>query len=69
MINIYIAAAFWFLSALISTVIANRLKISNALMEIIIVPTLIANKFFLPDHLLEKPVLDDQLPDILKGKR
>jgi hypothetical protein len=36
MINIYIVAAFWFLSALISTVIANRLKISNALMEIII---------------------------------
>ena len=36
MINIYIVAAFWFLSALISTVIANRTKISNALMEIII---------------------------------
>jgi hypothetical protein len=34
-----------------------------------IVPTLIANKFFLPDHLLEKPVLDDQLPDVVKGKR
>ena len=32
-------------------------------------PTLIANKFFLPDHLLEKPVLDDQLPDILKEKK
>lgn len=36
MINIYLLAAFWFLSALISTVIANRLKISNALMEIVI---------------------------------
>jgi Kef-type K+ transport system membrane component KefB len=34
-----------------------------------IVPTLIANKFFLPDHLLEKPVLDDQLPDIIKVKK
>lgn len=34
-----------------------------------IIPTLIANKFFLPDHLLEKPVLDDQLPDILNGKK
>jgi len=34
-----------------------------------VVPTLIANKFFLPDHLLEKPVLDDQLPDIMKGKK
>jgi len=28
-----------------------------------VVPTLIANKFFLPRHLLEKPVLDDQAPD------
>ncbi len=36
MISIYLLAAFWFLSALISTIIANRLKISNALMEIII---------------------------------
>jgi Kef-type K+ transport system membrane component KefB len=36
MINIYTVAAFWFLSALLSTIIANRLKISNALMEIII---------------------------------
>jgi len=34
-----------------------------------VVPTLVANKFFLPDHLLEKPVLDDQLPDILNGKK
>lgn len=33
-----------------------------------VVPTLIANKFFLPSHLLEKPVLDDQLPDIITGK-
>jgi len=36
MSTIYFVAAFWFLSALISTIIANRLKISNALMEIII---------------------------------
>jgi len=34
-----------------------------------VVPTLIANKYFLPDHLLEKPVLDDQLPDIIKAKK
>lgn len=34
-----------------------------------VIPTLIANKFFLPAHLLEVPVLDDQLPDILKEKR
>ena len=33
-----------------------------------VVPTLIANKFFLPDHLLEEPVLDDQLSDIIKAK-
>jgi len=36
MISIYFLAAFWFLSAVISTVIANRLKISMALMEIVI---------------------------------
>lgn len=29
-----------------------------------VIPTLIANKFFLPSHLLEKPVLDDQVPDM-----
>jgi glutathione-regulated potassium-efflux system ancillary protein KefC len=34
-----------------------------------VIPTLIANKFFLPDHLLEKPVLDDQLPDIIKATK
>jgi Kef-type K+ transport system membrane component KefB len=34
-----------------------------------VIPTLIANKFFLPDHLLEEPVLDDQMPDILKEKK
>jgi glutathione-regulated potassium-efflux system ancillary protein KefC len=28
-----------------------------------VVPTLIANKFFLPGHLLKQPVLDDQAPD------
>ncbi len=28
-----------------------------------VIPTLIANKFFLPEHLLEKPILDDQAPD------
>lgn len=33
-----------------------------------VIPTLIANKFFLPDHLLEEPVLDDQLSDIIKAK-
>jgi len=29
-----------------------------------VVPTLIANKFFLPKHLLSEPVLDDQVPDM-----
>jgi len=29
-----------------------------------VVPTLIANKFFLPKHLLSEPVIDDQVPDI-----
>ncbi len=28
-----------------------------------VIPTLIANKFFLPKNLLEQPVLDDQAPD------
>jgi glutathione-regulated potassium-efflux system ancillary protein KefC len=32
-----------------------------------VVPTLIANKFFLPSHLIEKNVPDDQIPD-KKGK-
>jgi glutathione-regulated potassium-efflux system ancillary protein KefC len=34
-----------------------------------VIPTLIANKFFLPDHLLEEPVLDDQMPDIIKERK
>lgn len=28
-----------------------------------VIPTLIANKFFLPSHLLEDPILDDQAHD------
>jgi len=28
-----------------------------------VVPTLIANRYFLPNHLLEKPLLDDQIPE------
>lgn len=40
-------------SFLVATVIASA-----------VIPTLIANKFFLPKHLLEEPVLDDQPPDI-----
>lgn len=31
-----------------------------------VIPTLIANKFFLPEHLLEQPVLDDQAPDVVE---
>jgi hypothetical protein len=33
-----------------------------------VVPTIVANRFFLQEHLLEKPVLDDQLPDIGKTR-
>lgn len=29
-----------------------------------VIPTLIANKYFLPRYLLEEPVLDDQAPDV-----
>lgn len=31
-----------------------------------VIPTLIANKFFLPRHLLEKPICDDQAPDLVE---
>jgi len=34
--TIYFLAAFWFLAAVLSTIIANRIKISMALMEIVI---------------------------------
>jgi hypothetical protein len=30
-----------------------------------VIPTLIANKFFLPKHLLQEPILDDQPPEIM----
>jgi len=34
-----------------------------------VIPTLIANKFFLPKHLLTEPVLDDQAPEVLPVRR
>jgi Kef-type K+ transport system membrane component KefB len=37
--------------------------IVGAVIASAVIPTLIANKFFLPEHLLEPPVLDDQAPD------
>ncbi|MDQ5988114.1 MAG: Glutathione-regulated potassium-efflux system protein KefB [Syntrophus sp. SKADARSKE-3] len=37
--------------------------IVGAVITTAVIPTLIANKFFLPSHLLEKPILDDQAPD------
>ena len=37
--------------------------IVDAVIASAVIPTLIANKFFLPGHLLEKPVLDDQAQD------
>jgi len=37
--------------------------IVGAVIASAVIPTLIANKFFLPAHLLEEPVLDDQAPD------
>lgn len=58
MFEIHLMAAFWFLVSVISTIIANRVKISIVLMETI------CNKFFLPKHLLVEPVIDDQVPDI-----
>lgn len=38
--------------------------IVGAVIASAVIPTLIANKYFLPLHLLEQPVLDDQIPDI-----
>jgi len=37
--------------------------IVGAVIASAVIPTLIANKFFLPSHLLEAPVPDDQAPD------
>lgn len=37
--------------------------IVGAVIASAVIPTLIANKFFLPGHLLEEPLLDDQIPD------
>jgi glutathione-regulated potassium-efflux system ancillary protein KefC len=37
--------------------------IVGAVIASAVIPTLIANKYFLPSHLLEAPVLDDQAPD------
>jgi len=37
--------------------------IVGAVIASAVIPTLIANKFFLPSHLLEEPILDDQAPD------
>ncbi len=37
--------------------------IVGAVIASAVIPTLIANRFFLPSHLLEKPLLDDQIPD------
>lgn len=37
--------------------------IVGAVIASAVIPTLIANKFFLPSHLLEAPLLDDQAPD------
>ena len=46
-------------SFLVGTVIASA-----------IIPTLIANRYFLPKHLIAKPVIDDQAPEIpVPGKR
>lgn len=44
-------------SIIVGTVIASA-----------VIPTIIANKFFLPTHLLEEPILDDQVPDVARGK-
>ncbi len=37
--------------------------IVGAVIASAVIPTIIANKYFLPSHLLETPILDDQAPD------
>jgi len=37
--------------------------IVGAVIASAVIPTIIANKFFLPSHLIEEPLLDDQIPD------
>ncbi len=51
--NIYLLASFWFLAAVLSTILANRLKISIALMEIMVGAVIgyAAYKFHLTDNL------------------
>ncbi len=43
--------------------------IVGAVIASAVIPTLIANKFFLPFHLVKAPVLDDQIPDERDLKR
>lgn len=44
--------------------------IVGAVISSAVIPTLIANKFFLPKHLLSEPVLDDQAPEVTaRGKQ
>jgi len=38
--------------------------IVGAVIASAVIPTLIANKFFLPEHLLSEPVIDDQAPEV-----
>jgi glutathione-regulated potassium-efflux system ancillary protein KefC len=43
--------------------------IVGAVIASAVIPTLIANKFFLPKHLITEPVLDDQAPELMPGNR
>lgn len=56
-----IAALFGLSHNIISQ--AQYSYIVGAVIASAVMPTLIANKFFLPSHLLEEPILDDQAPD------
>jgi hypothetical protein len=66
--SIYLLTSFWFLAAVLSTILniisqALYSYIVGAVFASAVIPTLIANKFFLPEHLLEPPMLDDRAPD------
>jgi len=34
-----------------------------------VIPTIIANKFYLPKHLMAEPIIDDQIPDVIKKRK
>jgi lipopolysaccharide biosynthesis protein len=66
--SIYLLASFWFLAAVLSTILniisrAQHSYIVGAVIASAVILTLITNKFLLPEHLLKPSVLNNQAPD------